>query len=183
WTKMAGDDWQRFASLRLLFGYQYGLPGKKLLFMGSEFAQRSEWDHERSLDWHLLGSPAHEGVRRWVRTLNEIYQNEPSWWGDDAGEMDFGWISCEDEANSVLAWRRGVGEGATIVVVNFTPVPREDYWLTVGGEGEVLVIANSDDPEFGGSGYPVAAESPNLGPEIRLHLPPLAMIVLTRKAR
>ncbi len=183
WTKMAGDDWQRFASLRLLVGYQYGLPGKKLLFMGSEFAQPREWDHERSLDWHLLSQPAHEGVRRWVSVLNELYREERSWWGDDASEMDFGWVSCDDEAQSILAWRRGVGEGATYVVANFTPVPRDHYALMLPEVGPFVVIANSDDPAYGGSGYPVRLESSNLGSEVRLSVPPLAVVVLARKDR
>ena len=180
-TKMAGDDWQRFASLRLLYGYQYGLPGKKLLFMGSEFAQIREWDHERSLDWHLLADPRHEGVRRWVQALNEIYRGERSWWGDDASEMDFGWVSCDDVDQSILAWRRGVGERATYVVANFTPVPRENYVIHFPGEGEMVVLAHSDEAIYGGSGYPASAEAPNLGSEVRLRLPPLGVMVLTRK--
>jgi 1,4-alpha-glucan branching enzyme len=180
-TKMAGDDWQRFASLRLLYGYQYGLPGKKLLFMGSEFAQIREWDHERSLDWHLLADPRHEGVRRWVQALNEIYRGERSWWGDDASEMDFGWVSCDDVDQSILAWRRGVGERATYVVANFTPVPRENYVIHFPGEGEMVVLAHSDQAIYGGSGYPASAEAPNLGSEVRLRLPPLGVMVLTRK--
>ena len=179
-AKMAGDDWGQFANLRLLFGYQYTLPGKKLLFMGAELAQRSEWDHESSLDWHLRDSPAHEGVGRWLRRCNEIYATSPALARDDASGEDFAWLSCDDAENSVLVWRRGSGDEELVVVANFTPVPRDDYQLPVSGEWSVL--ANSDDPDYGGSGYPtrLVSEAASSRQSLRLCLPPLAVVILQR---
>ena len=179
-TKMAGDDWGAFANLRLLYGYQYTLPGKKLLFMGAELAQRSEWNHESSLDWHLRQYPAHEGVWRWLRRCNELYVTQPALARDDASGEDFTWLHCDDAENSVLIWRRGTGQRELVIVANFTPVPRDDYQIPVTGEWTVL--ANSDDVDYGGSGYPTdLLEGPG-GPSdtLRMSLPPLAVVVLQR---
>ncbi|MBW4029566.1 MAG: 1,4-alpha-glucan branching protein GlgB [Acidobacteria bacterium] len=187
-SKMSGDDWQSFANLRLLLGYQYTLPGKKLVFMGAELAQRSEWSHERSLDWHLLEHPAHEGVRRWLKRCNDLYVAQPALHRDDAGVEDFSWLSCDDAERSVLIWRRGEGDEELVVVANFTPVPRDDYQVAVSASSSWRVLANSDDEEYGGSGYPtqvhvvaLGAHQDQGGTVVRMSLPPLALVVLQRR--
>ena len=132
--KMPGDDWQRFANLRLLFGYQWAQPGKKLLFMGGEFGQEREWDHDASLDWQLLDDPRHAGVLRWVGDLNALYRAEPALHELDADPAGFEWIDANDAAFSVLAFlRRGLGASAhpVLVVCNFTPVVRSAYRVGV----------------------------------------------------
>ena len=185
-AKMAGDDWQKFANLRLLLGYQYCLPGKKLLFMGSELAQRNEWSHESSLDWHLREYPAHEGVWRWVKRCNDLYRAQSALHLDDAGGQDFSWLSCDDAEQSVLIWRRGEGNEELVMVANFTPVPRDDYQIPVSASSSWRVLANSDDPEYGGSAYPtnvqvVAMGHENGGTVVAMSLPPLSLVVLQRK--
>ena len=185
-SKMAGDAWQEFANLRLLIGYQYALPGKKLLFMGAEFAQRSEWNHEASLDWHVLDFAAHEGVRRWTKRCNEIYSTRGALQRDDAGGQDFTWLSCDDAEQSVLIWRRGEGDEELVVVANFTPVPRDEYQIPVSASSSWRVLANSDDEEYAGSGYPTNVHVVALGAEhegtvVRMSLPPLSLVVLQRK--
>ncbi len=185
-SKMAGDDWQSFANLRLLLGYQYALPGKKLLFMGGELAQRSEWSHERSLDWHLRDYGAHEGVWRWVKRCNELYATHSALHRDDARAQDFTWLSCDDAARSVLVWRRGEGEEELVVVANFTPVPRDEYEVSVSASSSWRVLVNSDDEEYGGSGYPTNVHVVALGPDgggtvVRMSLPPLSLVVLQRR--
>jgi len=187
-AKMAGDDWQRRANLRLLFGYQYTIPGKKLLFMGDEFAQASEWNHEASLDWHLLDNVDHRGVALWVRRLNALYRESPALHRDGRGGDGFEWLSCDDAAQSVLIWRRGAGDEEMVVLANFTPVPREDFDVAVPSAQRWVVRANSDDVAYGGSGYPVDAEpssnegAGDSGHVLRVTLPPLALVVLGRKA-
>jgi alpha-1,4-glucan:alpha-1,4-glucan 6-glycosyltransferase/4-alpha-glucanotransferase len=186
-AKMAGDPWQRRANLRLLFGYQYGLPGKKLLFMGDEFAQSREWDHEHSLDWHLLDDADHRGVARWVARLNALYHAAPGLHRDDAGAEDFEWLSCDDAARSVLVWRRGRGPEELVVMANFTPVPRDHYGVPVPTAGTWKVVANSDDLDYGGSGYltvsAFVAEDDGHGRlVVPAVLPPLALVVLERGA-
>jgi 1,4-alpha-glucan branching enzyme len=187
-AKMPGDDWQQRANLRLLFAYQYALPGKKLLFMGDEFAQRDEWDHERSLDWHLLESPDHQGVARWVRRLNELYLEHPALHRDEHVEGSFGWLSCDDADQSVLVFRRVAGDDELVVLANFTPVPRADFEVVVPPSRTWTVLANGDDVAYGGSGYPLPevldtdqAVSPT-GHVLRMALPPLAMVILGRSA-
>ena len=184
--RMAGDDWQKFANLRLLFGYQFTQPGKKLLFMGGEFAQRSEWNHDASLEWHLLDFPAHQGISAWVRRLNELYRSEPPLHRDDLADGGFAWIDCEDRAQSVLCYERRDGsDGVLVVVANFTPVPRVDYRVGMPIPGRWEVLANSDSPEFGGSGYLVTDSFDTTGTpwhgrdqSVLLVLPPLALLVL-----
>src|SRR5271169_4348839 len=123
--KMPGDEWQKFANLRLLYGYQFGQPGKKLLFMGDEFAQRREWDHDGSLDWHLLESPAHGGVQRWVEQLNRLYRKYPELHEMDNEAGGFEWIDCNDSLSSTISLlRKAKATGNVVVVCNFTPVPR-----------------------------------------------------------
>jgi alpha-1,4-glucan:alpha-1,4-glucan 6-glycosyltransferase/4-alpha-glucanotransferase len=186
-AKMSGDEWQKRANLRLLFGYQYTIPGKKLLFMGDEFAQTSEWDHERSLDWHLLADAGHRGVASWVRRLNSLYANETALHRDDATGEDFAWLSCDDASQSVLIWRRGSGDEELVMLANFTPVPRDDYEIPVTASSAWAVVANSDDPDFGGSGYLRVREFPASrdGSDrhgLRVVLPPLSLVVLKRKS-
>ena len=186
-AKMAGDGWQRRANLRLLFGYQYALPGKKMLFMGDEFGQDAEWDHEASLDWHLLDDADHLGVQRWVQCLNALYREHPALHRDEGGG-EFAWISCDDTDQSVLIWRRGFGEGELVVLANFTPIPRAGYGVRGTAPGTWSVLANSDDLVYGGSGHlshsafsttedPVAG-----GVLLTVDLPPLALVVLGRLA-
>ena len=184
--RMAGDEWQKFANLRLLYGYQFTQPGKKLLFMGGEFGQRSEWNHDTSLDWHLFEAPNHQGVSCWVRRLNELYRSEASLHRDDLADGGFAWIDCEDRAQSVLCYERHDGNGGVLVVVaNFTPVPREGYRVGMPHAGSWDLVVNGDAAEYGGSGYPVA-ESVEATPmpwhgreySASLVLPPLALIVM-----
>ena len=121
-TKMAGDDWQQFANLRSLYGFMWGYPGKKLLFMGQEFAQRREWSEERALDWELRGSAAHEGVRRLVRDLNRIYRDTPALHARDCESDGFEWLIADDATNSVFAWlRKAPGAAPVAVIANLTP--------------------------------------------------------------
>ncbi len=154
-SRMPGDAWRKFANLRLLYGYMYGVPGKKLLFMGGEFGQWHEWNHDESLDWHLLQLPEHQGIQRWVRALNEIYRSEPALHEFDCREGGFEWIDCQDAESSVLSFlRRGAAAERTILVVcNLTPVPRHNYRIGVPAAGRWLEILNSDGAEYGGSGH------------------------------
>ena len=184
--KMPGDEWQRFANLRLLFGYQFAQPGKKLLFMGGELAESREWNHEASLDWHLLAYPLHQGVQRWVRDLNTAYRGEPGWHQLDFDGHGFRWIDCSDADQSVvLLLRSGEGSPPLAIACNFTPVPRPNYRIGVPGTGHWDEILNSDAPIYGGSGQgnlggldttPVAQHGYHQS--LNATLPPLAMVVL-----
>ena len=152
--KMPGDDWQKFANLRLLYGYMFGHPGKKLLFMGDEFGQWSEWNHEASLEWHLLKNPLHAGLQRWVRDLNTLYRGQPSLYEFDSNPAGFEWVDCKDSQRSVISFlRRGrSADDQILFVCNFTPVVRENYRVGVPLEGFWKEILNSDAPLYGGSG-------------------------------
>ncbi len=132
---MAGDEWQKFANLRLLFGYMFSQPGKKLLFMGGEFGQWREWNHDASLDWHLLDSPRHSGLQRWVRDLNTFYRGEPALHELDCEPGGFEWVEANDAENSVATFIRKGREGAADVLIacNFTPIPRYNYRIGVPG--------------------------------------------------
>src|SRR3990172_3185943 len=143
--KMPGDTWQKLANLRVLYGYMYGQPGKKLLFMGGEFGQRREWAHEESLEWHVLQFSEHEGLRRWVADLNRLYRAEPALHQLDFDQSGFEWVDCHDSEQSVLTFlRRARGGGAPVLVVcNFTPVPRANYIVGVPTGGYWREIANS----------------------------------------
>jgi 1,4-alpha-glucan branching enzyme len=153
--KLPGDDWQKFANLRLLFSYQWAQNGKKLLFMGGEFAQWDEWDHDRSLDWHLVEYERHRGVQRLVRDLNRVYRNEPALHQFDCDSRGFQWIDGSDSGNSVFSFlRHGAGERDWMaVVLNFTPVPRHNYRVGVPVGGVWAEVFNSDAKEYGGSGH------------------------------
>jgi 1,4-alpha-glucan branching enzyme len=152
-TKMPGDLWRKFANLRLLFGYQFGHPGKKLLFMGDELAQWREWTHEQSVDWHLLQSPDHQGIKQLVADLNALYKSEPALYQVDFDWQGFEWLELHDSENSVLAFlRKGKDPGDRVVVVcNFTPVVREDYRIGVPSGGFYREILNTDADRYGGS--------------------------------
>ena len=191
-TKMGGpqaDPWQKRASLRLLFGYQYALPGKKLLFMGAELGEWREWNHEGSLDWSLLESPEHAGIARFVADLNRVYRREPALSCKDFEAEGFRWLCADDRDHSVLTFmRRGDAVSDTVVVVcNFTPVPRADYPIGVPADGFWQEILNSDAATYGGSdlgnlGGLIARPSPpddSLSSQphyILALLPPLAVI-------
>ena len=150
-AKMPGDVWQKLATLRLLYGYQFGQPGKKLLFMGAELAAWGEWDHERSLDWALLDDPAHAGVARWVADLNRLYRSTPALHERDAEPAGFEWAG-EDAGASLIAFLRRSEGGCALVVCNFTPVPRHNVQVGVDAGGRWVELLNSDGLEYGGSG-------------------------------
>jgi 1,4-alpha-glucan branching enzyme len=185
--RMPGDRWQRFANLRAYYGFMYGHPGKKLLFMGNEFAQENEWNHDRSLDWHLLGDSSHQGVLALVRDLNGLHCHVLALHELDHDPAGFEWIDASDRNASVISFqRRGRAPGDhVVVIVNFTPVPREGYRVGMPGNRHYREIFNSDDPRYGGTG--VGNRSP-LVPEplpwhgraqsLVLTLPPLAAIYL-----
>jgi 1,4-alpha-glucan branching enzyme len=186
-TKMPGDRWQKFANVRLLFGWMYGQPGKKLLFMGDDFAQEREWGHDRSLDWPLLDDPFHRGVSRWVRDLNAAYRREPALHELDSHPDGFEWADVNNAEESVVGFfRKGKApEDLVLVVCNFTPVPRSNYRIGVPRGGFWEEILNGDVEIYGGSGQgnlggvpstPVAWHGrPH---SINFSLPPLAMLVL-----
>jgi 1,4-alpha-glucan branching enzyme len=152
--KMPGDEWQKFANLRLLYGFMFGHPGKKLLFMGDEFGQWSEWDHEVSLEWDLLKKPFHAGLKRWVRDLNTLYRGQSSLHEYDFNPAGFEWVDCKDSQRSIISFlRRGRGaEDHILFVCNFTPVVRDNYRVGVPLEGSWREILNSDAALYGGSG-------------------------------
>jgi 1,4-alpha-glucan branching enzyme len=152
--KMPGDDWQKFANLRLLYGFMFGHPGKKLLFMGDEFGQWSEWNHDASLEWNLLEHPSHAGLKRWVRDLNTLYRGEPLLHTMDFNSAGFEWVDCKDFQRSIISFlRRGQNPNDQLLFVcNFTPVVRQNYRVGVPREGYWKEILNSDAPLYGGSG-------------------------------
>jgi 1,4-alpha-glucan branching enzyme len=183
--KMPGDDRQRLANLRLLLGYLYAHPGKKLLFMGGELGQWEEWNHEASLSWHLLERPAHRGIQGWVADLNRFYRLEPALWQLDFHPETFEWIDSSDWEQSVVSFlRKGKGVNDLVLVVcNFTPVPRLNYRIGVPRAGFWREVLNSDAGNYGGSGYGNlgGAEASPLPAHGRYHslsliLPPLAVL-------
>jgi 1,4-alpha-glucan branching enzyme len=190
-SKMPGDDWQKFANLRLLFGYMYGSPGKKLLFMGGEWGVWREWDHDHSLDWDLLGYPAHYGVQKWVADLNRLYAAQPALHEADSKPAGFEWVDCTDAASSVISFLRNPasGGGRALVVCNFTPVPRFGYRVGVPSAGRWREALNGDARDYGGSGMGNlgAVESEAVTWHGRPHslvltLPPLAALFFTEPA-
>jgi 1,4-alpha-glucan branching enzyme len=183
-SQMPGDVWQQFANLRLLYGYQYTMPGKKLLFMGCEFAQWEEWDCDAELDWALFGQKYHDGIRRFVGDLNRIYRETPAMYENDFESAGFEWLQCDDAQNSVFAFIR-YSTNCTkriVVVANFTPVPRDNYRVGVPEKGFYREILNSDSKIYGGtnSGNMGGVESKPITSHgrphsISLHLAPLAI--------
>ena len=152
--KMPGDEWQKFANLRLLYGFMFGHPGKKLLFMGDEFGQWSEWNHDSSLEWQLLDKPLHVGLQRWVRDLNTIYRGQPSLHERDFEAAGFEWVDCTDSQRSIVSFLRVAKDpnDQLLFVCNFTPVVRQNYRVGVPRQGFWKEILNSDAPLYGGSG-------------------------------
>jgi 1,4-alpha-glucan branching enzyme len=187
-NKQAGDDWQQFANLRLLYTYMYTYPGKKLLYMGDEFAQVREWDHDTALDWELLEIRKHEQIRYLVSVLNNIYSTHSELYEEEFSEQGFEWLDCNDAAHSVLSYIRRSTKGCLITVLNFTPVPREAYRLGVPDHGQYREIFNSDSDCYGGSDIHnkegVSADGLSwMGQpfSICIDLPPLAGVVFTCK--
>jgi 1,4-alpha-glucan branching enzyme len=186
-SRMPGDRWQRFANLRAYYGFMWGHPGKKLLFMGGEFAQEKEWEHDFSLDWHLLEDPFHEGVQKLIRDLNQVYRRSPALFERDAEASGFQWLVSDDAENSVIAWiRKGESDRQIIIVVsNFTPVPRMSYRVGVPFAGFYVETINTDSAAYGGSnmgnlGGMTAEQVPCHGQpySMSLTLPPLATLFL-----
>ena len=185
--KMPGDEWQKFANMRLLFGYMYAQPGKKLLFMGGEIGQWNEWSHEASLDWSLLAYPLHSGIQRWIGDLNRLYREEPAFYELDFHPDGFEWIDCGDSQGSVLNLiRKGSStEDILLIALNFTPVPRFNYSVGAPRGGHWTEILNSDSQEYGGSGLgnlggADAFSTPFHGRpnSLKLTLPPLGAVFL-----
>ena len=187
-NKMPGDEWQRFANLRALYTYMYCHPGKKLLFMGTEFAQGLEWNCMQTLDWYVLEYPLHQGMQRMVRDLNRLYQSLPALFQYEFDWRGFEWIDCHDADNSVLSFIRRGDAGYLIVVLNLTPVPREGYRIGVPDAGDYREIFNSDSSFYGGSNLGNGAGLVRADDQawmdrphsVSLTLPPLAGIVLQR---
>jgi 1,4-alpha-glucan branching enzyme len=183
--KMPGDDWQKFANLRLLFGYMFGQPGKKLIFMGGEIGEWDEWYHERSIAWGLLDNPAHRGIQNWVRDLNRMYCAEPAMHQLDFSPQGFEWVDFRDADASVIAFLRKSAAGKSLILgaANFTPVPRVGYRFGVPAPGRWRELLNSDAKAYGGSGYgnfggldtaPVRSHGRDCS--LSLTLPPLGIV-------
>ncbi|MEK9628167.1 MAG: 1,4-alpha-glucan branching protein GlgB [Nitrospinota bacterium] len=188
-NKMSGDTWQKFANLRLLFGYMFAQSGKKLIFMGGEFGQWEEWDHDSSLNWELLKKPEHSGLQKWVQDLNRIYRDYPSLHSKDLDEQGFEWIDCGNVEESILILLRKGDEKSEpmVVVLNFTPAPRFKYRIGVPREGLWKEVLNSDAHDYHGSGVGnlggVESDSvPFHGQpySLEITLPPLSAVFLSR---
>jgi 1,4-alpha-glucan branching enzyme len=185
-ARMPGDDWQRFANLRLLLTYMYMQPGKKLLFMGGEFGQRAEWNHDQSLDWHLLEHEPHAGMQRLVRDLNHLHRDVPALHARDVQPEGFRWIEANDAQQSCLVFLRHDGASDWVLCAfNFTPLPRPNYRAGVPVGGHWQELFNSDAPNYGGSGQgnfggveakPVPAHGHMRS--VSLTIPPLGAVVL-----
>ena len=189
-SKMPGNDWQRRANLRALYGYMYALPGKKLLFMGAELGQWHEWNHDASLDWHLLDEPAHDGIRRWVADLNAVYRDRPALHELDCDPEGFEWVHASDSESSVLAFLRRSRDGSDVAlaVLNLTPVVRANYRVGAPRTGFWREVANSDALDYGGSGAGNmggvrSAAEPAHGRDdsLVLTLPPLSCLILAHE--
>jgi 1,4-alpha-glucan branching enzyme len=189
-NKMPGDAWQKFANLRMFYAWMYSYPGKKLLFMGGEFGQWQEWNHDRSLDWHLLQFPMHAGLRRLVQHLNYLYRKEPALWQFDDSYEGFEWIDFHDSESSIVAYIRKAHDGPNLIfAVNATPVPRHAYRIGAAGEGWYEEILNTDADTYGGSnvgnyGGVHADAIPWQGQShsISINLPPLGVVAFKKHA-
>ncbi len=186
-NKMPGDEWKKRANVRALLGWMYGHPGKKTIFMGMEFGQWREWNHDSNLEWHLLKSAGHQGIQKWVRDLNYLYRNEKSLHQKDFSSEGFKWIDCQDSKNSVYSFIRFAEnpEDFLIFVYNFTPIPRRKYRIGIPKNGQYVEVLNSDASVYGGSNVgnmgavqsePIAWHS--FSQSISLTLPPLSVLVL-----
>ena len=190
-NKMPGDVWQKFANLRMFYAWMYAHPGKKLLFMGGEFGQWREWNHNQSLDWHLNDWPEHDGLKRLVQHLNHLYRHEPALYELDDSYEGFEWIDFHDSDNSVIAFKRKARNGDVIAfIINATPVVRESYRVGVNGEGFYEEILNSDAQTYGGSNVgnyggvwaePISWQGKSHSLIVRL--PPLAVVGLKRRVQ
>jgi 1,4-alpha-glucan branching enzyme len=186
--KMPGDRWQKFANLRAYFGFMWGHPGKKLLFMGGEFGQWNEWKHDASLDWHLFLGEEHSGLQRLVKDINHLCTSRPALHARDHEAGGFQWLECNDAENSIFAYFRSAPDGDRVyVIVNATPVPRPGYRVGVSDAGSYRELLNSDAPAYAGGGVSAGAgfqaqEVPHQGQpwSIVVDLPPLATLVLGR---
>jgi 1,4-alpha-glucan branching enzyme len=189
-NKMPGDEWQKFANLRLFYAWMFGHPGKKLLFMGGEFGQWREWNHDRGLDWDLTNLPRHDGLRRLVQHLNYVYRSEPALWDRDDSHESFEWIDFHDADNSVVAFLRRSQENEIMVfAVNATPIVRYNYRMGVPNDGFYREVINTDAETYGGSnvgnlgGLPAeAVEWQGRTHSIVINLPPLAVVAFKREA-
>ena len=188
-SKMPGDEWQRFANLRLLFAFMYTYPGKKILFMGGEFGQGTEWNFDKVLDWYVLQYPLHQGVMKLMGDLNKLYCSNEALYTHDFESEGFEWIDCHDAAQSIISYQRKAKDKSLIVVLNFTPVPRENYRIGVPRDGTYHEILNSDSEFYGGSnlgnGQGLIAEPVpwmNQSHSLSLTLPPLGAVVIERDA-
>ena len=183
--KMPGDEWQKFANLRLLLGYQFTRPGKKLLFMGTELAPVGEWNHEVSLDWHLGREPYRAGLARFMETLGRLYRDNPCLWESDPDPNGFSWIDCDDRDNSVVSYVRRHEDQFIMVVLNLSPVPRHHYRVGAPASASYRRVLSSDEASYGGSGFetsPTVSADPmpfhGHGQSVSLRLPPLAALLL-----
>ena len=186
--KMPGDVWQSFANLRLSYGFMMGHPGKKLLFMGGEFAQYSEWSEARSLDWHLLQYADHQEMQAYVKELNHLYTEEPAFWAEDFDPNGFQWIECDDAESSIVSFVRRSEEKELVFLCNFTPVVHRGFSLGVPQEGVYHERLNSDAARFGGSdvinAVPLQSKAEPAGRcpfRVELDVPPLGMVILERE--
>lgn len=186
--KMPGDVWQSFANLRLSYGFMMGHPGKKLLFMGGEFAQYSEWSEARSLDWHLLQYADHQEMQAYVKELNHLYAEEPAFWAEDFDPNGFQWIECDDAESSIVSFVRRSEEKELVFLCNFTPVVHRGFSLGVPQEGVYHERLNSDAARFGGSdvinAVPLRSKAEPAGRcpfRVELDVPPLGMVILERE--
>jgi 1,4-alpha-glucan branching enzyme len=190
--KMPGNDWQKFANLRLLFGYMFAQPAKKLLFMGGEIGQWSEWNHESSLEWHLLQYDRHRQIKKWVEDLNCLYRREPALYELDCDPAGFEWVDCNDSDSSIVSLIRKSRSASDIILVvaNFTPVSRLSYRVGVPRGGWWQELLNSDGKEYGGSGLGnagglMAAATPihNRSHSLDVIVPPLATVFFKSTGR
>ena len=183
--RMPGDEWQRFANLRLLFGYMYTHPGTNLIFMGGEFGQSSEWNFQTSLDWHLLQYDLHSGIQKLVKDLNKLYQEYPALYEKQFSPEGFQWIDYGDHQNSVLTYiRKGLNPKENIYIAcNFTPIPREKYRMGISKTGQLKEIFNSDDTKYGGTGMKNGTLKISKTPwhgydkSVEITIPPLGMVI------
>jgi len=189
-TKMPGDEWQKFANLRAYLGFMWGHPGKKLLFMGSEFAQRQEWNHDQSLDWHLLEEAPHAGIQKLIKDLNSIYRQQPALYQQDCSAEGFQWLDAENNEHSVFAFlRKGDQDSSSVLVVsNLTPTPHHDYRLGVPQSGHYVERLNTDSGQYGGSnmgnqgGVTTTSQASHGHPcSLSLSLPPLSTLIFVKQ--
>jgi 1,4-alpha-glucan branching enzyme len=188
--KMSGDYDEKFASLRTLYGFQFAHPGKKLMFMGDEFAQFIEWNYKQELDWMLLDYDKHRGMKTWVRALNEHYTKDRALYGADDGWDGFTWLNVEDRRNSVFVFERRNESERLVCVFNFTPVPHEDYCIALPKAGNLNLVLNSDETAYGGAGVKVKKRVQSKRRSLNgfeygagLTLPPLSVLYYSYKIK